>query len=707
MHTEESANLTLGSDLSPSLSSTLPPAGFNEAHQLHLRVSCEYIDRMLQRIETVLHSEQTGSPFSRYRMDISPAQGRVLEDYVRRLRLQLLATLAWQRIQIPSPEIPATRSIATDLHFIQIALSELRPYSMRGCGELSPAAAVELSGIVSELSTINQQMMRYVKNELQESLRQRIQKLSGDGQASILLERIEQVVTEHGLVEFRPRMDLLLARLENATFEVAVFGRVCSGKSSLLNALLGMDALPVGSNPITSVPTRIQHGPVLAASVRFGSGQLTSVGLDRFRELISEDGNPGNREGVRQAVLEMPSSRLAQGVVLVDTPGLGSLAIQGSREALAYLPSCDLALLLIDAGATLTLEDIGTLRLIHEASIPCLVLLSKADLLDEPARRAAVAYIAGKIEEQLHISIPVHPVSSRDNFTQMLDAFYEDDLQPRFQHSHTLRLESVRNKILRLQDDVLAALRAKVERIQAMELGSARSPRSEAWLEPAAQETIDSLLLHAASRLATLSRILEERILHLGFIAPDLVEQLVPQLQEQLRNNPAPSFPELTAKLESLVHREVSAIVELLQTSVGQAVAEVQQAGRELRSGSLPEEQEILSLIRDAPRFEIPPLLATQPASLGPGYTRYLGTSAVRRHLLRNLRLHLQPTLHQALGGYAAELGVWVKHILREIQFSIDSFADVYRTSLQEMAQPSSRTENTTELRSAIAMLGD
>ena len=705
MNASGTANLTIGPDFGPDLSSTQPPAGFNQAHQLHLRVSCEYIDRMLQRIEAVLHSEQTGSPFSRYRMDISPAQGRVLEDYVRRLRSQLLATLAWQRIQIPSPEIPATRSIATDLHFIQIALSELRPYSMRGCGELSPTAAVELSGIVSELSTINQQMMRYVKNELQESLRQRIRKLCGDGQASALLERIEQVVTAHGLVEFRPRMDLLLARLENVTFEVAVFGRVCSGKSSLLNALLAIDALPVGSNPITSVSTRIQHGPALAAGVRFGNGEPTSVSLDRFRELISEDGNPGNREGVREAVLETPSPRLAQGIVLVDTPGLGSLAIQGSRETLAYLPSCDLALLLIDAGATLTLEDIGTLRLIHEASIPCLVLLSKADLLDEPARRASVAYIAGKIEEQLHISIPVHPVSSRDSFTEMLDSFYEGGLQPRFQHSHTLRLESVRNKILRLQDDVLAALRAKVERTQAMEFGSAPSQNSEAWLEPAAQETIDSLLLHAASRLATLSRILDERILHLGFIAPDLVEQLVAHLHEQVRNGTSPSIQELTATLESFVHREVSAIVELLQASVGQAVAEVQQAGRELRSGSLPEEQEILSLIRDAPRFELPSLPATQPASLGSGFSRYLGASAVRRHLLRNLRLQLQPALHQALSGYAAELGVWVKHILREIQFSVDSFADVYRTSLQEMAQPSSRTENTTELRRAIAIL--
>ena len=53
----------------------------------------------------------------------------------------------------------------------------------------------------------------------------------------------------------------------------------------------------------------------------------------------------------------------------MDTPGLGSLARRGSAETLAYLPSCDLALVLIDAGMTLNEEDIGTLRLLYEAGI--------------------------------------------------------------------------------------------------------------------------------------------------------------------------------------------------------------------------------------------------------------------------------------------------------------------------------------------------
>jgi hypothetical protein len=174
---------------------------FNDAQRLHLRVSCEYMDKMLQRIEGVLHTEESASPFSHYQMDLSPAQGRVLEDYIRRLRSQLLRTLAWQGIQPPPPEIPATRSIATDLHFIAIAVSELRPNAMRGCGAMSEATAAELTGVLSELSSIVGQMMNYVKNELGDSLQQRIQKIATGDNASLLLQRIEHVVTAQPVIE--------------------------------------------------------------------------------------------------------------------------------------------------------------------------------------------------------------------------------------------------------------------------------------------------------------------------------------------------------------------------------------------------------------------------------------------------------------------------------------------------------------------------
>lgn len=79
--------------------------------------------------------------------------------------------------------------------------------------------------------------------------------------------------------------------------------------------------------------------------------------------------------------MTLPSPRLHDGVVFVDTPGVGSLATAGAAETIAYLPRCDHGVLLVDATAPLTADDVGTLDRLVEAGIPATVLLSKADLL--------------------------------------------------------------------------------------------------------------------------------------------------------------------------------------------------------------------------------------------------------------------------------------------------------------------------------------
>jgi GTP-binding protein EngB required for normal cell division len=350
------------------------------------------MDQLLQDVEGILHSVDSKSPFPRYRMDLSPAQARVLEDYIRRFRTQLVRALAWQEIDPPMPDVPATRAISTRLHFVDNAIADLRPKEMRGSGSLSDEAAAELTGVVHELSSLAENMMTFVYEEVGASLGSRIEGLAGEEleNEKSLLGRVEQVVTLRGLVEFRPRIEMLLSRLEDKTYEVAVFGRVSSGKSSFLNALLGTALLPVGVNPITAVPTRIRYGKEVAAFLRYGSGEMKAVPLEEFRATISESGNPGNQRTVTRALLEVPSDRLSEGIVLVDTPGLGSLAQRGAAETIAYLPSCDLALLLIDAGSTLTAEDIGTLRHILEAGIPAMSAGAKIDH-EAPRDRGFVA----------------------------------------------------------------------------------------------------------------------------------------------------------------------------------------------------------------------------------------------------------------------------------------------------------------------------
>ena len=79
--------------------------------------------------------------------------------------------------------------------------------------------------------------------------------------------------------------------------------------------------------------------------------------------------------------VQVPARRLREGVTFVDTPGLGSLATAGAEETVAYLPRCDLGIVLVDAASTLTHEDLAIVQALYQSGAQAMVLVSKADLL--------------------------------------------------------------------------------------------------------------------------------------------------------------------------------------------------------------------------------------------------------------------------------------------------------------------------------------
>ena len=142
------------------------PGELNAPQKNRLRSTCQHIDKLLSSVEHILHETASESPFRTHQIDIAPAQVRVIEDYIRRLRKQMLRALEWQHIQPPEPEIPATRAVLTHLAFIDIAVEELRPSYMRGSGEVPEDATDELNGVVHELRSLEEEMERYLRQEL-------------------------------------------------------------------------------------------------------------------------------------------------------------------------------------------------------------------------------------------------------------------------------------------------------------------------------------------------------------------------------------------------------------------------------------------------------------------------------------------------------------------------------------------------------------
>jgi hypothetical protein len=116
-------------------------------------------------MEHALHSATSQSPFPRYVVDVTPAQALEIENHIRLLRSQLLRFLDWQRL-LPEPaEIPVSRAITTDLAFVEIAIEELKPRYLRGCGAVPADAVDELNGAIQELHSMVKSMESYLRHE--------------------------------------------------------------------------------------------------------------------------------------------------------------------------------------------------------------------------------------------------------------------------------------------------------------------------------------------------------------------------------------------------------------------------------------------------------------------------------------------------------------------------------------------------------------
>ena len=671
---------------------TRHPGELNETQQRRLIITCQYIDKMLSEIEQVLHSATSLSPFPRYVVDITPAQARVIEDHIRRLRSQLLRALDWQHMKPEPPEIPVTRSIKVDLTFIDIAIEELRPSYMRGCGAVPEDAVNELNGVVHELRSLAGSMERYLRQELGTNLESRLKKLEETGYDVTLLRLIEQLITRHGLVEFRSRIDSLASRLEDNNLEVALFGRVSSGKSSLLNALLNTDVLPVGINPITAVPTKLRYGATLRADVAYGHGREETVTLEELAKLVSEQGNPGNLRNVVRAVVEVPSPRLKKGIVLVDTPGLGSLARRGAAETLAYLPSCDLALLLIDAGTALNEEDIGTLRLLYEGGIPAIVLLSKADLLAEGDLHRVTAYIQEQLQVELGLGMNVHPVSSLPNHAILLDHFFERELLPRFDQARSLRNASVARKIGALRSSMIAALETTID--QTKRRGK-EIPHDVHGLEEQLRLVTGEIgeqgtvLSHAFFELAeTPERILNE--------TADCTLRWM-----QMNSNPRVTSLQLSEWLHDAVWKAVQRHIEDVRSVSQRAISTLQTVAQEMGRIDVPAPEEVESLLRDMPRFE----LASLPNPINMSHWMFLGTGFVRSRIRNALRDNIGPLVKQELHLYGDALSRWSNQFVRKIVLLVNSYADAYRVQLQRISGTSDGAIDAPQLEQDLALL--
>jgi GTP-binding protein EngB required for normal cell division len=547
---------------------------------------------------------------------------------------------------------------------------------MRGYGEVPPAAAAELNGIVGELSALVQQLDCYVTQSGQD-LKQRLAQLERVGAEVELLQELERIISEHGLVEFRSALAMVLSRLEDTGFEIAVFGRVSSGKSSLLNAVLETEILPVGVTPITAVPTRIVYGDAPGLIVCFPDRAPERYDISLLGEFASEQHNPGNTKHATRIVVQFPSAWLKDGVAFVDTPGLGSLATAAAAETMAYLPRCDLGVVLIDAGATLSTNDLQTIDALYQAGIPAQVLLSKADLLAPQDLDRVLTYTAEHLASEVGISLAVHPVSVIGAHREPLTRWFTQEIVPLFDRCQELRAASVRRKVGALRQAVEAALRSRLRYSEPIPAGTGIDTRA---LDADLRKTTARLeeAKGTSNRIADSLPVLEQSIFARA------AQKLVP-LDSKHQGGPEAAAVIRAAAMEA-VQEQARVLQQTLEMLAGELAKVLDAVAQSLDTPNRPSDQEFHLLVREMPVLDLGFL---QVGGARPVLTGWLGERLATWLLTQRLTKQLRPQMATALTVYGRFLRDWSSGVLGQMHRRFAAYADAYRAQAERSATSS------------------
>lgn len=128
---------------------------------------------------------------------------------------------------------------------------------------------------------------------------------------------------------------------------VAILGVFSAGKSSLINALLGVTFLDVGIAPMTARLTVIRHGPRERALIVAHDGSESQIAIDDLAGAGSERGQ-SRFESVARIIIEHPSEILKE-ITLYDTPGFNSGHERHEDVANQAIQECDAVIWLFKA----------------------------------------------------------------------------------------------------------------------------------------------------------------------------------------------------------------------------------------------------------------------------------------------------------------------------------------------------------------------
>jgi small GTP-binding protein len=239
-----------------------------------------------------------------------------------------------------------------------------------------------------------------------------------------LLERLGHQLddaTAGSYPELALRARRVADRLAAGRFHVAVLGEFKRGKSTFINALLAAEVLPTGVLPLTAVATEVLYGEEGATVLKLDGTRL-DIGLDEVANYVTEARNPGNEREVERVQVRVPAPLLEAGVVLVDTPGLGSVYQHNTEAGRAALLEADGAIVVLSADSPLSDQERELLNVLSERRARTFIVVNKADHVDAAELESVRRFVTEVVADELGQKPELYCVAARPALTARMAA---------------------------------------------------------------------------------------------------------------------------------------------------------------------------------------------------------------------------------------------------------------------------------------------
>ncbi|WP_376767227.1 dynamin family protein [Gordonia asplenii] len=226
-----------------------------------------------------------------------------------------------------------------------------------------------------------------------------------------IADNLSAIAAVAGRRDLADRLLAATTRLRDPRLRIVVVGQLNQGKSQFVNALLNMAVCRVGDDETTAVPTLVQYGAQPAAELIVGDRRgHESVALpsSAIGTITSGTDFAGGKDVVRVDV-SVPSALLADGLVVIDTPGVGGHGHPFAAMTLGMVSTADAVFFVSDSSQEFTAPEMNFLTQVTTLCPTVACLLTKTDLY--PHWRA-VADADRSHLRSAGIDIPVLPVSS-------------------------------------------------------------------------------------------------------------------------------------------------------------------------------------------------------------------------------------------------------------------------------------------------------